>query len=162
MGLRIVAPSTVRNGSKVGVLDELDLSSVADERVRQGLLVLLNLVEELKRENAELRAENQRLRDEINRLKGEHGKPTIKGNTPKSSPPSGNYSSEKERRKPQEWSKGPKSALIQVDREQTLELDRTILPFDAQFKGHEDVVVQDVVLRTDNVVFHKEKFYSPS
>jgi len=81
----------------VSLLDELDLSSIADERVRRALLLLLNLVEELKRENAELRAENQRLRDEINRLKGEHGKPTIKGNTPKSPPSSGKYSSEKER-----------------------------------------------------------------
>jgi Transposase IS66 family len=147
----------------VSVLDELDLSSIADERVRQGLLLLLNLVEELKRENAELRAENQRLRDEINRLKGEQGKPTIKGNAPKPPPtPPGKYSSEKERRTPREWAKGPKSALIQVDREQTLEVDRTTLPEDAQFKGHADVVVQDVVLHTDNVLFHKEKFYSPS
>jgi len=149
-------------GRSVSLLDELDLSSIADERIRQGLLLLLNLVEELKRENADLRAENQRLRDEINRLKGEHGKPTIKGNTPKTPPgPAGNYSSEKERRKPQEWSKGPKSALVRVDREQTLQVDRTTLPEDAQFKGHEDVVVQDVVLSTDNVLFHKEKFYSP-
>ena len=147
----------------MSLLDELDLSSIADERIRQGLLVLLNLVEGLKRENAELRAEIQRLRDEINRLKGEQGKPTIKGNTPKpTATPSGNYSSEKERQKPREWSKGSKSALIQVDREQTLEVDRTILPEDAEFKGHEDVVVQDIVLRTDNVLFHKETFYSPS
>src|SRR5207247_10615927 len=29
-------------------------------------------------------------------------------------------------------------------------------------KGYEDVVVQDVIFRTDNVLFHKEKFYSPS
>src|SRR5437879_1204855 len=116
----------------MSLLDDLDLASIADERVRRALLLLLNLVEELKRENAELRAENQRLRDEINRLKGEKGKPTIKGNTPK---PSGNYSSEKERQKPREWSKGPKSALMQIDREQTLPVDRTILPEDAQFKG---------------------------
>lgn len=149
--------------SSVSLLDDLDLSSIADERIRRGLLLLLNLVEELKRENVELRTENQRLRDEINRLKGEQGKPTIKGNAPK--PPStspGKYSSMKERRKPQKWSKGPKSALIRVDREQSLDVDRTILPVDAQFKGHEDVLVQDVVLGTDNVLFHKEKFYSPS
>jgi hypothetical protein len=147
----------------VSFLDDLDLASIADERIRRCLLMLLNLVEELKRENAALRTENQRLRDEINRLKGELGKPTIKGNTPKPpSAPSGKYSSETERRKPQEWSKGPKRALIQVDREQTLDVDRTILPPDALFKGHEDVVVQDVVVRTDNVLFHKEKFYSPS
>ena len=36
------------------------------------------------------------------------------------------------------------------------------LPADAIFKGYEDVVVQDLVIRTDNVQFRKEKYYSPS
>jgi len=36
------------------------------------------------------------------------------------------------------------------------------LPPDAVFKGYEDVVVQDVIFRTDNILFHKEKWYSPS
>jgi hypothetical protein len=141
----------------LGILDELDLGSITDERVRTGFVLLLNLVEELKRENTELRAQNQRLRDEINRLRGEQGKPQIKGNTPK--PPT-NYSSEKERRTSKGWTKGPKLSRIVIDREQTLEADRGILPPDAVFKGHEDVVVQDVVFRTDNVLFHKEKFHS--
>ena len=48
------------------MLDDLDLSAIQDERIRQGFVLLLNLVEELKRENAELRAENRRLRDENN------------------------------------------------------------------------------------------------
>jgi len=30
------------------------------------------------------------------------------------------------------------------------------------FKGYEDVVVQDVIFRTDTILFHKEKFYSPA
>jgi len=36
------------------------------------------------------------------------------------------------------------------------------LPTDAEFKGHEDVVVQDVRFETANILFHKEKYYSPS
>lgn len=40
--------------------------------------MLLNLVEGLKRENAELREQVQELREEVNRLKGEPGKPKIK------------------------------------------------------------------------------------
>jgi len=36
------------------------------------------------------------------------------------------------------------------------------LPADAEFKGYEDVVVQDVVFRTDNVCFHKQKYYAAS
>ena len=30
------------------------------------------------------------------------------------------------------------------------------------FKGYEEVVVQDVVAHTDNILFLKEKFYSPA
>ena len=147
----------------MGILDDLDLSAIQDEKVRKCIVLLLNLVEDLKRENAELRAENQRLRDEISRLKGEQGKPKIKGNSPKSPPTTPtNYSSEKERRTPKEWTKGKKADQIRADREQTLEFDPTTLPEDAEFKGHEDVIVQDVVFATDNVLFHKEKYYSAS
>ena len=141
------------------MLEGLDLSTIQDERIRQGFVLLLNLVEELKRENSELRAENQRLRDEIARLKGEQPKPRIKGNAPK--PPPTNYSSERERRSPKEWTKGKKAQTIRIDREETLLLDRTTLPEDAEFKGYEGVIVQDVIFATDNVLFQKEKFYSP-
>ena len=48
------------------------------EPTRQCIVLLLNLVEELKQENRALREENQRLRDENNRLKGEQGKPNVK------------------------------------------------------------------------------------
>ena len=43
-----------------------------------------------------------------------------------------------------------------------LNLDRTSLPPDAQFKGYEDVVVQELRLETDNVKFRKEKYYAAS
>jgi hypothetical protein len=105
-------------------------------------------------------AENQRLRDEINRLKGEQGRPMIKSNQPQ--PPSTDHSSEQERRKPKAWSKGRKMDRIPMDREQVMQVDPACLPPDAQFKGYEDVVVQDVRFCTDNVLFHKEKFYSPA
>jgi hypothetical protein len=43
-----------------------------------------------------------------------------------------------------------------------LKLDRASLPPDAQFKGYEDVVVQELRSGTDNVKFRKEKYYAPS
>jgi len=36
-----------------------------------------------------------------------------------------------------------------------------LLPVDAEFKGYEEVVVQDIKLTTDNVLFRKQKYYSP-
>jgi len=142
------------------MLEELDLSNIADERAHELVQQLLNVLEDVMAALRAAQAENQRLRDEINRLKGEQGAPAIKPNTPQ--PPPKNHSSEQERHKPKTWSKDRKTDRIVIDREQVVQVDPTRLPSDAVFKGYEDVVVQDVSFRTDNVLFHKEKFYSPS
>ena len=142
------------------MLEDLDLHSIADEQARELVRQLLNLLEDVRADLRAAQAENQHLRDEINRLKGEQGMPTIKANTPH--PPPKDHSSERERRTPKTWSKGHKTACIAVDREQVVSVDPARLPPDAEFKGYEDVVVQDVVFHTDNVLFHKEKFYSPA
>ena len=142
------------------MLEDLDLNSIADERARELVRRLLNVLEDVMADLRVAQAENQRLRDEINRLKGEQGTPTIKAN--KSQQPRQDHSSEQERRMPKAWAKGRKTDRIAIDREQVVQVDPDCLPPDAQFKGYEDVVVQDVVFRTDNVLFHKEKFYSPS
>lgn len=131
------------------------------EGARRAILELLNLVESMKQENQTLRDEVQRLRDEINRFKGEQGKPKIKANKSKDSKDT-DHSSEEERREPKEWRKRPKRNKIVIDREEKLSVDKSALPTDAQFKGYEEVVVQDIRLTTDNVLFRKEKYYSPS
>lgn len=130
------------------------------EGSRRAIVELLNLVEELKSENQALREEVQTLRDEINRLKGEQGKPEIKANKQKQS--KSDHSSEQERRKTKRWRKRRKIERIQIDREEKLVVDPDQLPADAEFKGHQETVVQDILIRTDNVRFLKEKFYSPS
>jgi len=43
-----------------------------------------------------------------------------------------------------------------------LRISQDLLPVDAEFKGYEEVVVQDIKLTTDNVLFRKQKYYSPS
>lgn len=142
------------------MLEDLDLHSIADERARALVRQLLNLLEDVRADLRAAQAENQRLRDEINRLKGEQGTPKIPANTPHPSPK--DHSSEQERRKPKAWSKGRKTDRIPIDRAQVVPVDPARLPPDAEFKGYEDVVVQDVLFHTDNVLFRKEKFYSPT
>jgi hypothetical protein len=145
------------------MFEEIDLKNIQDENARQLIIKLLNLVEDLSTDLRNAQAETQRLRDEVNRLKGEQGKPKIKANRARpAKPPAQNYSSEKERRKPKPRQKQAKKDKLEIHREQTLTVDQTILPSDAEFKGYEDVVVQDVLFRADNVRFRKEKYWVPS
>jgi hypothetical protein len=130
------------------------------EGARQAITLLLNLVEEMKQENERLRTQVQQLRDEINRLKGEQGKPDIKPDKP-GGKAANKHSSEQERHQPKPRRKRSKINKIEVNREEKLSVARDQLPTDAQFKGYEPVIIQDIQLRTDNVRFLKEKFYSP-
>lgn len=142
------------------MLAGFDPNQIKDlDGARQAIGLLLNLVEELKSENDALRAEVQKLRDEVNRLQGEQGKPTVK---PGKKQPKQDHSSEKERRRPRKWRKGSKVDKINIDREETLSLEQKQLPADAEFKGYETAVVQDIQVKTDNVRFLKEKYYSAS
>jgi hypothetical protein len=56
----------------------------------------------------------------------------------------------------------PKRPEIQIDREEMCPVEATRLPEDAEFKGYEEKVVQDLVMKTDNVRFQREVYYSPS
>ena len=114
-------------------LQSLDLSTIADERARECIARLLNLVETLVAETHQLRAENQRLRDEVSRLKGQQGKPNI----PRNRAAQTGTSSEKERREPKDWHKSSKKQQIHIDRQEKLEVDPQTLPADAEFKGYE-------------------------
>jgi hypothetical protein len=139
------------------ILSNLDLASIQDERARECVRQLLNLVETLMADLRDARSEVQRLRDEVNRLKGEQGKPDIKSNRHGSSGTTGQHSSERERREPKDWQKSSKLDQIKIDREEILKLDTTSLPSDFKFKGYEPVVVQDLLIITDNIASGAEK-----
>jgi chorismate mutase len=137
---------------------------------------LLNLIERVVKENNTLLTERQQLCDEINRLKGEQGKPDIKANKKND----GDISSEAERKEAEanahidnnesgENSEGkkkrqrePKLPKIKINREQICLLDKAGLPDDLVFKDYEDVVIQDLIITTNNVNYRREVYYSAS
>jgi hypothetical protein len=142
------------------MLPEFDPNQIKDlDQAREAIGMLLNLVEELKQENMILREQVQELRDEVNRLKGEQGKPAIK---PGKQRGGNDHSSEKERHRPKKRRRRRKAKQIDIDREEKLQVERSELPEDAEFKGYEPVIIQDLIIKTDNVRFLKEKYYSPS
>ena len=140
-----------------GMVENFDPSTIEDEGLRQVFITLMNLVETQHTTIQEQSEEIQRLRDEVNRLKGEQGKPKIKANKP-----TPNLSSEKERRESKSHHKTNNLAQIRIDRVEVVKVDPNQLPADARFKGYEDVTVQDIEFRTENIRFRKEKYYSPS
>lgn len=144
----------------LSLLTDLNPDTLPDEQVRPVLRAVLNLVETLLAEVTSQRETIQQLRDEINRLKGEQGQPDVK---PSKRPPGAtDYSSERERRQPKAWLKRPKLERLRITRTERLPVDRATLPPDAEYKGIEAVVVQDLVLQVDTVRFEHEVWYSPS
>lgn len=150
------------NSNTTNILEQLsvDLDGIADDKIKETILSLFNIIEQLSLANRELQQENQRLQDEVNRLKGEQGKPNIKPDKKNE-----DISSEKERKKHKPESKPKrqkKKDQIKIDRAQLCAVSKDQLPPDAIFKGYENVVVQDLKIETDNVQFIKEVYYSPS
>jgi hypothetical protein len=142
------------------MLEGIELSAIQDENARQLIRGLLNLIEELSADLRDSQAEVQVLRDEINHLKGEQGKPKVKAN--KRPVTSSKHSSEKERKESRPRYKSSKKAEIKIDREEVVKIKPEEMPPDAKFKGYEEVVVQDILVKTDNVRFRKEKYYAAS
>jgi hypothetical protein len=147
------------------ILHNIDFQadSSLQEPFSKGLPILINLVEKLSEENEQLKIEIQKLRDENNQLKGEQGKPKIRGK--KGRGKGKNVSSEKDR-KEREGKKEKKQEIKKkdttIDRTEICKVDPSILPADAEYRGYEPVLVQEILITTDNVEYRKEIFYSPS
>jgi hypothetical protein len=133
---------------------------ISDKKLSEGVTVLFEITEELHTQNEKLKSENEWLRKENNRLKGE--KDDSKPDTPRQKPPK-DHSSEKERKKRGPRGKRkPKKDKIHADRTECCPVDRNLLPEDAVFKGFQEVIVQDIKITTDNVLYKKEVWYSKS
>lgn len=102
--------------------------------------------------NAALRAENAALRDEVRRLKGLKGPPSLKP-----SKPSG---MERATGKPGrgQGRRGPKNARLAVDEVRVLPV---AVPPGSRFKGYEDFVVQDLVIRPRVIRYRRERWLTP-
>lgn len=153
--------------ARLAPLRDLDPEALSEPQFREVFPRLLAFCEEATVAILQLQAENQQLRNEIARLKGEQGgspRPPRGGGVLRPAEAS-QHSSEPERRQRElqpPRQKGRKLPRLSLDRTETLNQFPEGLPTDARFKGYETVVIQDLVLQTDNVRFRRAKFWSPS
>ena len=122
--------------------------------------MLLNLCENLIELNNSLLTQIQSLKNEINQLKGEQGQPKIRKQS------SSDHSSENERKKRTSTKKRRKrkksKATVKHDRKEYLTLAKDELPDDAVRDGVERRIIQDISISTNNVLFIRQRYYSPS
>jgi hypothetical protein len=121
-----------------------------------GVEELKNLLLQVLEENAQFKREIQDLRDENARLKGLNGKPDIKpsGMEKKAKPRS---SKKGGRQKPRR--RGSKNDKLAIDESKILKPDN--LPEGSKFKGYEDYLVQDLILRPWTVLYRRQRWKMP-
>lgn len=117
-----------------------------------GLDDLKKLGVELLEEVAALKAENAALREELARLKGLKGRPGIK-------PPSGMETGGPGKAKRGGRKRRRRGAKrLAIDEERVLEV---AVPAGSRFKGYEDFIVQDLIVRPHVVRYRRARWVTP-
>jgi len=76
--------------------------------------------------------------------------------------PRKNASVRKSKSKNEPRNRKPSISKIKIDRCDICPVNKEELPKDAIFKGYKDEVVQDIIIKTENVKYRREVYYSPS
>jgi hypothetical protein len=125
-----------------------DISGLGLEELKALLVLALEEVARLKAENAELR-------EEIARLKGLKGRPKLK--------PSGMEKAAEAagvKNGGRKGCRGAKQSKLTIDETRILKPDS--LPEGARFKGYEDFIVQEIVIKPWTVLYRRERWRLPS
>lgn len=130
----------------------------ADPALIQVITLLLNVIEQQAGRIAELEEKVHGWESEIKRLK------TGQGNLPKGKPqvPAQPNAPKIEQPGPpnKNHKTGPKNEKLPIDRQVPLTIDKAQLPADAKFSGWREVVVQNAMLKRDNVLYKIAVYYS--
>lgn len=100
--------------------------------------------------NAELEEKISNLEEEIRRLKGEKPKPEIKPTNTKDLNPPNKKKHKKKSRKSE----------LKIDEEIELDVPEEDLPSDAKFIGKRKIIIQDMIIKRNNIEFTINRYWS--
>jgi hypothetical protein len=60
------------------------------------------------------------------------------------------------------WSKSSNNSTIKIDRDVHIKVNESSLPPDAVYAGERKVVTQNIVIKTENVAYYLQQYYSRS
>ncbi len=144
-------------------MPHIDLEKITDLELRSAIVFLLNFVETVLKTNAEIKKENQAFKNEIAILKGEQGQPDIKPKNKNTNISSvKRYQEQHTKHKRTSREHKIKERKIKIDHVVICQLDKTGLPADIINKGYESTITQNIIFKSNNTEYHREKFYSPS
>ena len=122
--------------------------------LHEGHALLEKENEALREEQSHLKKENAALREEVARLKGLKGRPDVK--------PSGMEKKSGARTKAgaKKPRRGSKLSRLAIDEEKVVEAQD--VPAGSRFKGYQDCVVQDLLIRPWTTRYRRERWLTPS
>ena len=105
----------------------------------------------------------QGLKNEINRLKGEKGQPEFKSKSVEVAQ-NRNISSESERKNSskRKTERRKKRKELTIHETKIIELDKTKLPKDIEFRGYSERIIQGIKFEGYNILVKQAMYYSPS
>ena len=139
------------------------LEEITNLELRSTFVLLLNSLETSIKTIDDLKKEIQKLKDENAILKGEQSKPDIKPKTPNRNISSEPYRPDKKKkRKISSRRNKIKNNKINIDKVVICKLEKEKLPFDVINKGYERTISQNIIFKSNNTEYKREKYYSPS
>jgi len=151
-------------------IKDIDPGKISSEKEVQNVLVLLlNVIENIQKENAALKLEKQQLLDENTKLKGGNARPAIKGSkknllfrdiSSKGKEKGNREQSQSNNGDDKDTGKGNEREPVAIDQEIPVEMDKSQLPEDAVFKGYTEFIQQDVIIKRHNKRFLLARYHS--
>ena len=152
----------MKDKNLTSILSDIQSQASNESRAPEFTTNSINALEEFAGKVESLEDEVQKLKNELNKLKGETVPPEVRKQTGKDKKKHSSNSERNRNKKPPKGKGGSKKKTVKVDETQKLIIKKSKLPDDAKRSGIKSTIIQDVIITTKNIEFHRQKYFSKS